>query len=124
MSDTTVQRNASGQLLPGSRLNPGGRPARAIEDLRERLQSHLPKSVEVLAGLLMSKSETVRLAAVHEIFDRLVGRPAMTIDSTTTKLDIGQLYLQAVKLANQPATVDVTRADEPADRTKGPRDEW
>ena len=34
MSGTSIQRDAYGHLLPGSRLNPGGRPRGVIEDVR------------------------------------------------------------------------------------------
>ena len=42
----------------------------------------------------------VRLAAIREILDRLLGKPAVFVDATHTKVDIGQLYLAALKRAN------------------------
>jgi len=32
--------------------------------------------------------------------DRLLGKPPVAIDATHTKLDVGQLYLDALKRAN------------------------
>jgi len=40
------------------------------------------------------------LSACREILDRTLGRAAIAIDATHTKLDIGQLYLAALKRAN------------------------
>jgi hypothetical protein len=36
---------------------------------------HLPKALEVLAGLLDSDDERVRLAAAIEVCDRTIGKP-------------------------------------------------
>ena len=47
-----------------------------------------------------SPSESTRLAAIREILDRLLGKPAVFVDATHTKLDLGVLYLQALKRAN------------------------
>ena len=42
----------------------------------------------------------VRLAAIREILDRLLGKPAVFVDATHMKVDVGQLYLAALKRAN------------------------
>jgi len=85
-------------MLPGHTPNPGGRPRTAIEELRARYLPHLPDGLVELAT--NSQSEMVRLAAIREILDRLLGRPAVFVDATHTKVDIGQLYLAALKRAN------------------------
>jgi hypothetical protein len=63
---------------------------------------------------------------LREFFDRMLGKPPVAVDTTVTKVDIGQLYLQAVKEANRPP-IDVTpnpQADEPeADGTTDQADE-
>jgi hypothetical protein len=46
------------------------------------------------------KPYMVQIAATKEIFDRLIGKPQVTIEATTTKLDIGAMYLSAMKRAN------------------------
>jgi len=53
-----------------------------------------------LAELTQSRNETIRLQALREILDRLLGKPPVAIDATHTKLDVGQLYLAALKRAN------------------------
>jgi hypothetical protein len=93
-------------LLPGSVLNPGGRPRGAIEELRERLQPHMPEFAAALVELVRSPNEATRLAAIREAFDRLLGKPPVAVDSTVTKFDMGALYLQAVQAVNAP--IDVT----------------
>jgi hypothetical protein len=118
MSAPVVKRAPNGHLLPGSVLNPGGRPRGAIEDVRERLGPHTAEFVAALVELVRSPNEATRLAAIREAFDRLLGKPPVAVDSTVAKFDMGALYLQAMQLANAPpgeAAIDVTPpADEPA----------
>jgi hypothetical protein len=126
MSDAPVKRDACGHLLPGSRLNPGGRPRGVIEEVRGRLGPHTAEFCAALVELARSPNEGTRLAAIREFFDRMLGKPPVAVDTTVTKVDIGQLYLQAVKEANRPP-IDVTpnpQADEPeADGTTDQADE-
>jgi hypothetical protein len=42
----------------------------------------------------------VRLAAIREILDRLLDKPPVAIDTTVAKVDIGAMYLAALKRAN------------------------
>ena len=94
-------RRPNGTMLPGHTPNPGGRPRTAIEELRARYLPRLPEFFDGLVELATnSQSEMVRLAAIREILDRLLGRPAVFVDATHTKVDIGQLYLAALKRAN------------------------
>jgi hypothetical protein len=96
-----IARRPNGTLLPGhAALNPGGRPRSAIEELRARLLPRLPEFMDVLIELTKSSNEATRLAAIKEILDRLLGKPAVFVDATHTKVDIGQLYLAALKRAN------------------------
>lgn len=126
MSGPVVKRAPNGHLLPGSVLNPGGRPRGAIEDLRERLQPHMPEFALALVELVRSPNEATRLAAIREAFDRLLGKPPVAVDSTVTKVDLGQLYLQAMQAANS-AAIDITptpQTDESADQINSVTDEW
>ena len=86
--------------MPGSVLNPGGRPRNAIEQLREKYMHRLPELFEGLIELTKSDSENIRLQALREIFDRLLGKPAVFVDATHTRVDVGQLYLDSLKRAN------------------------
>ena len=96
-----IARRPNGTLLPGrAALNPGGRPRSAIEELRASLLPRLPEFMDVLIELTKSSNEATRLAAIKEILDRLLGKPAVFVDATHTKVDIGQLYLAALKRAN------------------------
>ena len=80
--------------------NPGGRPRSTIEQVREALLPDLPLFLERLAELTQSSNETIRLQALREVFERLCGKSAVFVDATHTKVDIGQLYLAALKRAN------------------------
>jgi hypothetical protein len=101
-------RRASGQ---GS-LNPSGRPRNAIEQLREKYMHRLPELFDGLIELATkSQNEMTRLAAIREILDRLLGKPAVFVDATHTRVaDIPSLYLAALRRANgcsdQPANND------------------
>ena len=94
-------RRANGQLIGGQgSLNPSGRPRNAIEELRAKYMHRLPELFDGLFQLTNSENETIRLQAIREILDRLLGKPAVFVDATHTKADIGQLYLAALKRAN------------------------
>ena len=130
MNGLTIQRDTSGRLLPGSRLNPGGRPRATIEDIRERLLPYMAESVETLVELMRSPNGHLRLAAIREYYDRIAGKPPVAVDTTVTN-DIGAniqaLYLQAVQAANQPpseAAIDVTPPAEQPDQINGTPDKW
>jgi hypothetical protein len=99
-----VQRNEKGQLLPGARLNPGGLPRTQIVELREKYGRRLPELFEGLFALARSPNETVRLQAIRELLDRLIGRPTQTIESQDARIDVAGLYLAALVRANQPKT--------------------
>jgi hypothetical protein len=96
MSNALVRRDANGHLLPGSRLNPGGRPRGVIEDVRERLGPYTPEFVAALVELVRSPNEAIRVAAIREAFDRLLGKPpvAVAVDNSVEH-SIQQLYLTA-----------------------------
>jgi hypothetical protein len=125
MDNRVVRRAPDGKLLAGSVLNPGGRPRAAIEDVREILGQHKEEIVETLLQLMRSNDEAIRLAAVKEGFDRLLGRAPMSVDTTSTKTiehNIQQLYLRAVIAANQePPPTDITAVPE---ASNGATTEW
>jgi hypothetical protein len=61
-------------------------------------------AIPTVADLTKSDSENIRLQALREIFDRLLGRPAVSLDTTVTKMDlseaIGEAYRRALVRAN------------------------
>jgi hypothetical protein len=117
MSNELVKRDAHGHLLPGSRLNPGGRPRGVIEDVRERLGPYTPEFVAGLVELARSPNEAIRLAAIREFFDRLLGKPpvAVAVDNTAAH-NIQQLYLTALQAANRESDPRVIEASQPEER--------
>jgi hypothetical protein len=40
------------------------------------------------------------VAAIKELLDRLLGRPNVYVDAVHAKVDVGAMYLAALKLAN------------------------
>jgi hypothetical protein len=98
---TVPARHPNGRLIGGGpSLNAGGRPTSTLHQVREALLPDRPLFLERLAELTQSSNETIRLQALREVFDRLCGRSAVFVDATHTKVDIGQLYLAALKRAN------------------------
>jgi hypothetical protein len=94
-------RRPNGQLLAGTgSLNPAGRPANLVAALRAQYSHRLPELFNVLFLLTKSESENMRLMAARELLDRLVGRSVVAIDAVHAKVDIGELYLRALKKAN------------------------
>src|SRR6516162_9904245 len=96
MNAPIVRRAANGTLLPGSQLNVAGRPVGSISEFRRRFEPHMGEVAETLLALMRSPNENTRLQAVREILDRTLGRAAIAIDTTHTRVDIGELYLSAL----------------------------
>ena len=94
------RRRPDGTLLPGQpALNPGGR-TRAVEELKARYLPRLPELFDNLIKLTKSKNEATQLAAIKELLDRLLGRPNVYVDAVHAKVDVGAMYLAALKRAN------------------------
>jgi hypothetical protein len=55
-----------------------------------------------LFELSHSKNEIIQLQAIRELLDRMLGKPAVVVDTTHTPLDLGAMYLRALQAANQP----------------------
>lgn len=71
-SSTTFQKGQSG--------NPSGR-SKAAREVQQAAQGYTEKSIQVLAALLDSGSEKIRLEAAREMLDRGVGKPIQTLAS-------------------------------------------
>jgi hypothetical protein len=111
MSMPSPKRDARGRLLPGFTANPSGRPA-IIKEVRELARAHVPAAIERLAELVNSPNETIALAAIDQLLNRVYGKPVQAVENEVRKFDMAQLYLAAVQAANAepPSTtqVDVT----------------
>jgi hypothetical protein len=64
--------------------------------------------MDLLIELSKSPNEMTALQAVRELLDRLLGKPSVVIDSSHTQIDIDQMYLAALRQANEPKTVVAT----------------
>jgi hypothetical protein len=47
-----------------------------------------------------SKSEMVRLAAIREFLDRMLGKAPVAVDATVAKFDFPAFYLESLKRVN------------------------
>ena len=96
-----LTRRPNGTMLPGHTANRGGRPAHSIASIRERYLPRLDELMEELVELATnSKSEMVRLAAIKEFLDRMLGRSPVAIDTTVAKFDFPSAYLESSKRVN------------------------
>ena len=96
-----VPRRPNGTIMPGFTANAGGRPRSVIEELKSKYLRRLPELFENLFRLAAPNNPPmVQIAATKEILDRLIGKPQVTIDAVTTKVDVAGLYLAAMKRIN------------------------
>jgi len=87
--------------MPGFTANAGGRPRSVIEELKSKYLNRLPELFENLFRLAApNNSPMVQIAATKELLDRLIGKPQVTIEAVTTKVDVAALYLRAMQKAN------------------------
>jgi len=107
-----VQRDARGHFLAGVSGNPGGRTS-ALTEVRALLKPHVALYVQRLNELVRHPDPDVALPALREALDRLLGKPVASIEQDVRTLDMGQLYLAAVKAANAPQTLEGTAAPSP-----------
>ena len=81
-------RRPDGTMMKGFSANPGGRPAISIASLRERYHPRVDELMEELVKLATtSNSEMVRLAAIKEFLDRMLGKAPVAIDSLRTAFE-------------------------------------
>jgi hypothetical protein len=104
-----ARRGAHGHFLAGVSGNPGGRTS-ALAEVRALLKPHVALYVQRLNELVRHPDPDVALPALREAFDRLLGKPVASIEQDVRTLDMGQLYLAAVKAANAPQTLEGTAA--------------
>ena len=107
-----VMRDTRGRILPGYSGNPGGRTS-ALTEVRALLKPHVALYVQRLNELVRHPDPDVALPALKEAFDRLLGKAVVAVEQDVRTLDIGQLYLEAVKAANAPPTIE-GKAAQPA----------
>jgi hypothetical protein len=104
--NNSATREISGRFLPaagGTALNGGGNQwhKHDIVELRAKYRNNLPELMEILLRIARySTSERTQISAISELLDRLVGKPPVTIDAVTTRVDVAGLYLAAMKKCN------------------------
>jgi len=102
-----VRRNARGHLLPGARLNPGGRPVSAVTEIRARYSRRLPAIFDELMKMAMDSSlpPAAQLGAIRVALDYLLGRPEVMVTATHTSVSVADLYKAAMIKASRANSV-------------------
>jgi hypothetical protein len=95
------QRDARGLWAAGNSGNPSGRPKKVAE-IAELAQQHAPEAFAKIVELMSHKDAKVALAAANSILDRAYGKPAQAVQARVETLDIGKLWIEAVKMTNAP----------------------
>jgi hypothetical protein len=85
---------------PGKSGNPGGRP-RLIREYQTWLLEHAyPKAQEALLACLCSSDEKVKMMAVKEVNDRLMGKPSITVtgeEGRPVEVNVGSDIIEIVR---------------------------
>ena len=102
-TDNLPKRAADGRWLTSG--NPAGRPKR-VEQIAELAQQHAPEALAKIVELMSHADPKVALAASNAILDRAFGRPFQSVQAQVEKWDMGKLWLEAVKMANAPPTIE------------------
>lgn len=106
MADTALlRRRPNGTIMPGSALNPTGRP-RIVQEIQELARTAAPAAFEKIVALIGSPDERIALAASTEILNRAYGKPVMSVQSDVRKFDMSSLFaLVAKEITEQRGTV-------------------
>jgi hypothetical protein len=82
-----------------------------IEKMRARYGQRLPELFE--GRFALARNETVRLQAIRELLDRLIGRATQVVETQHTRIDVAGMYFAALQRSGAAAkTVDGKRADD------------
>jgi hypothetical protein len=104
MADTALpKRRPNGTILPGSALNPSGRP-RIVQEIKDMARGAVPAAFARVVALVDSPDERVALAASQEILNRAYGKPLQQVNSDVRKLDIGQVWIAGMQAINKRET--------------------
>lgn len=69
------RKNGIGRPFPkGVSGNPSGRPKLIVEFQKALLEKHYQKAIDALDKCLDDEDGRVRMAAIREVFDRLLGK--------------------------------------------------
>jgi hypothetical protein len=112
MADSTLpKRRPNGTVMPGSTLNPTGRP-RIVQEIQELARSAAPAAFERVVALMNSDDERIALAASQEILNRAYGKPLMQVQSDVRRLNMSAVWASSMEALNkqlaEPPTIDVT----------------
>jgi hypothetical protein len=128
MSGSVIRRGAGGHFAVGQSGNPGGRTS-ALTEVRALMKPHAGRYVEALHRLLDDPDPSIRLAALKEAFDRLLGKAVVAVEQDTRTWDmasIQQAFLTVAsgKVGGYGATIEGEAQPTPSAAPPPPDDEW
>jgi hypothetical protein len=116
MADSTLpkRRPNDGTVMPGSTLNPSGRP-RIVQEIQTLARNAAPAAFDRVVALVNSDDERIALAASQEILNRAYGKPVMQVQSDVRRLDLSSIWASTMEALNkqkaEPPTIDVTAVE-------------
>jgi hypothetical protein len=99
MNAPTIRRGQGGHFLPGVSGNPGGRTS-ALSEVRALMKPHAGRYVEALHRLLDDPDPSIRLAALKEAFDRLLGKAVVAVEQDTRTWDMASIQQAFLTVAS------------------------
>jgi hypothetical protein len=74
-------RTASGKFAPGNKGGPGNPHAKRVAEIRgQLLEAATPARMKKVINALLTQAESGDMAAIKEVFDRLIGKPTQPIE--------------------------------------------
>lgn len=91
-----ANRDEKGRLLPGSTANPSGRP-KLVREYQDWIRENAWEQAKAaLLACLADPDGRIRMMAVKEINDRLLGKPTQSVaNEDGTPLSVGIVMLPA-----------------------------
>jgi hypothetical protein len=83
--DLPAVRDSEGRFVAGHSGNPGGRTPRVVLAARAKLADHLDEAITEMLALMKHADPRIRLAAVCEVRDTVMGKPRQ-VDVDTSAL--------------------------------------
>jgi hypothetical protein len=74
-----------------------------VTEIRARFSRRLPEIFDRLIEMAMDNSQPpmAQLAAIRLALDHLIGRPQISVDTVTTRINVAELYRDAMIRAGQ-----------------------
>ncbi len=102
-----IERDSKGRFLPGSNVNPGGRP-KGNPAVKELLKQHSVDAAKKVIKLLDCGNPKIELAAAQEILNRTEGKPLQVQDVQMELQGVSDISTQIREILLEQKTIQTT----------------